>query len=189
MGIVKDEFQIHRDAWESNVLHGGSNDIRYIGVDMNIDAIEFAKSEITDQRASFHNFAIVEDGYKKDTIENNGWSCGYARKSGKPANESYVTRAISLKKLFELTEFPDLLILDIENMEYRVLSTYDWKHKPRYIKVEMHTLENSDRLIQLIMSNGYVLLNYSHTNYGLTSDASFLRNDLVNREKERFGYI
>ena len=181
MKEIDKQYHIPRDAWNFK-----SGEVRYIGVDMNPNSVQFAMDKIKHHGAEFYNFAIVEDSFGSEYLTHDGWSCEYKKIGYPPRNEEYTVRALSLKQLFDLTAYPDILILDIESMEYRVLSTYDWHHKPRYLKVEMHTIENANRLIPIIISQGYSLLTYVETNDGKTSDAQFLRNDLINEERQRF---
>ena len=70
-----------------------------------------------------------------------------------------------------------MLALDIEGVEYEIFKDYDWKIKPKVIKVEMHHLpefaSEKDALVGLFESHGYRLIDQITTDYH--EYAKFLR--------------
>ena len=96
-------------------------------------------------------------------------------------NQPIYTPSITLSRLFALLGLDynfELLALDIEGMEYEIFKDYDWKIKPKVIKVEMHhPLERSSErhaLVRLFESHGYRLIDRITTDYH--EYAKFLRD-------------
>lgn len=100
--------------------------------------------------ASFHPQHIINHGYTEQSLR------------------SHLVAAVTLDWLFEQSNVDtiDLLLMDIEGMEEKVLSVFDFdRWKIPIIQIEMIHI-NQERLRDLMEANGYELTNTSFENQG-----------------------
>lgn len=78
----------------------------------------------------------------------------------------------------------DVLAMDVEGMELMIFEHFDWKIKPRYITVEVHSfpefIDNYDKLLPLIEKQGYSINEITPTNINSptpTTEVSFILNE------------
>ena len=91
-----------------------------------------------------------------------------------------VVTVVTLAQLLETYAPCDVLRVDIEGGELAVFEEYDFSMCPRYLQIEIHPCFLSepravDRVVDVVVRNGYRLVRLTETNEGRTRDAVFLR--------------
>ena len=69
----------------------------------------------------------------------------------------------------------EILIMDIEGYEQKVLHEYDWNIKPKYLIIETHTEDIKNALMGLFILHGYQEIEQRLTNAGQTTELIYQR--------------
>ncbi|MCE2416680.1 FkbM family methyltransferase [Candidatus Poribacteria bacterium] len=81
-------------------------------------------------------------------------------------HKTFYTYCITLDALFDFTQAPpDLLRVDVEGAEHEVFEAYSFKHRPRVIQIDYHTVLGN--LISILENHDYKIVDTAFDNEDL----------------------